>query len=1222
MKFYLFLMAIILISLFFIKNISAFPQIEFVSPTPPDNNISINNWSYVNVSTSDTNNHSAFIDWNRSLVGWWSMDWYNSTGIYDNSTYDNFGTFYGGLSTDNITTGKRGNALEFDGIDDYVLLGDSALFNQTFTISLWTKYNQFDDYEMLMGREVWNVNGFRYGFGGAENFVFWTSQSGGTLGLASPPTSSNTWYHVVVTYNGSQGIMYLDGVAGTPSEGTYVYNPNVLVLAGGVGGTTRWNGTIDEVMIFNRALTPEEVNASYQAGTYRLYHNFANLSDGVYDYTAYTINSEGDSNKTETRTFIIDYSIPTQDIPIILTNYSTNYTIDDIYCLNQSTADEDNDTVVNKIIWFNNGVVIPGYENQTILPFNQTSGGDNITCQVTPFDGKVDGTSYNSTGLIIKDAIFLDLNTSIANAYSSGFRSYTLPNGTYFISEKVSVPEGFTISGNNTILTINVSDRFFNLISSVGTNGNNVIQDLILEGRGVATLGIDAYGRSNIIISNLEIRNTKNEAIRIIGDYNYNSISINEGVLDICPTFDINMDFTSIDDVYSAFQECPSFTNYINQLAKNVTIENCTINNAWVSGTTYDGMIEAERVHGINITGCELTGTNTYGIKVFNWGSFSYFYNNVINITRDSVKYPSSSPCISIETWNGGWFSKFYNNNVNRWLSIANSHGAKVWNNTVNYMSNYISPKSYGIEGVASDSLYVFNNLVIGATIGLSIDQGNERSIYESNKILDSTIYGMQLYGSVVPIHNVTLRNNFVYNTTNVSGGIYSGRGILLNNKIFSTNIENNIIADSYDSGLYLFVTTDTTVVNNTIECWAIGGTGAAIARNTDTGTVFMDNTQRPCVVSCSGDPECDDDNPCTDDSCVDSACQNTANDVNTCSDNLYCTTNERCLRGYCVTDAIDCDDDVTLTVDICNETTKSCSHDTRDFTGCYYDGICNTGLGESCSTCPFECGTCPSVPRGGSGGCSYNWDCTSWFPLECPVSEIQERICANRGTCIGIIGMPNQTQYCEYQHKEPLFDIFLEISKGFQEICAGNKIKANVKLENYGRIEPLDAFMTYWIIDENNKLISEVKDTRNVADKIDFDIMLKIPESTSEGTYRLYVQMTYSENKTAVAGESFEVIEEDFCEISLYISEYINFIIGFLIFIMLILIIILFRKFLHPIKKKKLKTREDIPKKPIPKKISRNQTKKINLKKREKGKKEAEEKRRKEIIEEVRNLK
>ena len=197
-------------------------------------------------------------------------------------------------------------------------------------------------------------------------------------------------------------------------------------------------------------------------------------------------------------------------------------------------------------------------------------------------------------------------------------------------------------------------------------------------------------------------------------------------------------------------------------------------------------------------------------------------------------------------------------------------------------------------------------------------------------------------------------------------------------------------------------------------------------------------------------------------------------------------------------------------------------------------DRICNNG--ETCSTCPKDCGTCPISPGGGSSGggasCTYDWECTNWIPQECPVSGIQERVCINRGTCTGTADMPVLTRNCTYEHKEPLFDIFLTLDENYKEMCSDDKIKAKIRLENFGKVELLDAFMTYWIIDENNNLITELKDTRAVTQDKDIEVDLNIPKLTSQGTYRIYAEITYDTNKTALAGESFEILSEEECEL------------------------------------------------------------------------------------------
>lgn len=227
-------------------------------------------------------------------------------------------------------------------------------------------------------------------------------------------------------------------------------------------------------------------------------------------------------------------------------------------------------------------------------------------------------------------------------------------------------------------------------------------------------------------------------------------------------------------------------------------------------------------------------------------------------------------------------------------------------------------------------------------------------------------------------------------------------------------------------------------------------------------------------------------------------------------------------------------------------------------------DGICEGS--ESCSTCSADCGACSSSSSSGGGGggggsCYYDWQCTNWFPSICPDTGIQERVCVNKGSCSGTTGIPNETRICEYLGPaEPLFDIYLTLDDHYKEMCSGNKIRAEIKLENYAKVELLDAFMTYWIIDENNKLIAEMKDTRAVENGVVYDIELLIPRSTPAGTYRLYSEITYSGNKTALSGESFEVLSEDQCGFFSKSSYFINlfFEFGWIILLLVILIVLI----------------------------------------------------------------
>ncbi len=294
------------------------PLIDFVPPTEPDNKYIHKNHTYINVTVTDTYSTSSFIDWNRSLVGYWSFDSYNTTGIHDNSTYTNFGTFNGGLSTSDITAGKYGKALDFDGDNAFVDCGNDASLNITneITIEAWVKADTITAWDCIVMKESDNWDGYGIYF---DDSIGWLAfyVGGYATNTAWVTISTGSWHHIVGTYDKNAGSdqvkLYKDGIEGGYPDtytGSISTNTEPLVIGADSDGNYPFNGAIDEVRIYNRALSPEEINASYNTGLYKLYRNFTGLEDGAYTYTAHAIDLAGNTNSTETRTITIDNNPP------------------------------------------------------------------------------------------------------------------------------------------------------------------------------------------------------------------------------------------------------------------------------------------------------------------------------------------------------------------------------------------------------------------------------------------------------------------------------------------------------------------------------------------------------------------------------------------------------------------------------------------------------------------------------------------------------------------------------------------------------------------------------------------------------------------------------------------------------------------------------------------------------------------------------------------------
>jgi len=270
-------------------------QMNFFSPTPVNGLSQSENNVYINVSTYDANNHSAFIDWDRSLVGWWNFESVNPTNgvVLDSSTWGNNGTLIN-HATNTTIAGARGRALDFDGINDYVNVSYNQNLNITneMTVEAWFYQKFYASWKVVLNRDdgvnkrIWTMRTITY-----NNFSFtlWNRSSSPVTATRVFLSAVNNWHHAAAVYNSTAVVLYVDGISGVPVD-----------LPGGIRDANTplyiapyWNGSIDEVKIFSRALTPEEINASYQAGIYRLYRNFTNIASGSHTYRAWLIDSLG-----------------------------------------------------------------------------------------------------------------------------------------------------------------------------------------------------------------------------------------------------------------------------------------------------------------------------------------------------------------------------------------------------------------------------------------------------------------------------------------------------------------------------------------------------------------------------------------------------------------------------------------------------------------------------------------------------------------------------------------------------------------------------------------------------------------------------------------------------------------------------------------------------------------------------------------------------------------
>lgn len=204
------------------------------------------------------------------LVGHWRMDEGSGTTASDSSGNGLGATLLNGTAWG---TGAMGNALAFDGVNDQASVADSSSLRLTnaFTIALRVKKNgEATSASRLVGKGgssqrsygVWEAAG-----SSGKILLQFTTTNGVLRQLTgNRDLALGRWYHVVCTWDGLTGRIYLDGeqdASGT-LEGTPITS-NAALTFGYAGYLGAFPGSIDDVQLWDRALAASEVSALQRA---------------------------------------------------------------------------------------------------------------------------------------------------------------------------------------------------------------------------------------------------------------------------------------------------------------------------------------------------------------------------------------------------------------------------------------------------------------------------------------------------------------------------------------------------------------------------------------------------------------------------------------------------------------------------------------------------------------------------------------------------------------------------------------------------------------------------------------------------------------------------------------------------------------------------------------------------------------------------------------------
>ncbi|MBT4935184.1 hypothetical protein HON15_00250 [Candidatus Woesearchaeota archaeon] len=559
------------------------PQLNYLTPTPNNNTGQSLSSTKINLSLVDAGIDEIIYNWNGtnytyyndSLVLMYNFDNLSALGENDTHIYDISGNGNNGTATGDAKyniSGKYDGGFSFDGVSDAINAGNSASLNITkaVTLSAWVYMKAYgaSNHVHIAGKTLndlgsyANVN-YYIGLKSKQPIFVIAGESSGTQATENADFPLNSWQHFVATWDGTTNTdgmkIYRNGIqtANQTSLINNIYGNTNNFYIGTSDDGFEFNGLIDNVMVWNRSLSAQEIYQQYASNLQKfnqtqwyLYVNQSKnattvLTDGAYTYYASAKDVDGNENITDERTLTIDSSNPLISIvsPSNGTN-TTDNTLDITYTVSDSSLQS---------CWYTNGTML---SNTTLVcGANITSviwseGEDTVIIWVNDTFGNI-----NSTSVTFNVDSITPIITMISPDNNSNSSDNTL-NVNYIATDTNRDSCWYS----NDTVTSNTTLASCANITSVTWN----------DGQHNVTVWVnDTFGNSNSTSVTFNV-DTTNPTLTITSPANNTNTNDN----------DLDVNFTITDD---ALQSCW----YNDDNGPNTTLIDCanitTVN--WIDGT-------------------------------------------------------------------------------------------------------------------------------------------------------------------------------------------------------------------------------------------------------------------------------------------------------------------------------------------------------------------------------------------------------------------------------------------------------------------------------------------------------------------------------------------------------------------------------------------------------------------------------------------------------------
>jgi len=188
----------------------------------------------------------------------------------------NNGTVYGNPQIKGDNDCVSGRCMSFDGDGDYIDYGNGIIGESSYTKSVWIKTNTPSASNIISGS-------------GSQHVLYLSSGNIVASNTWSTPQISRSanfyndkWHHIVFTYSDSRARIYFNGIFLSP-EATLSNGPaNSITYVGAYNASNFFKGLMDDIRIYNSALSSAKIKQNYVAGLNSMLSN-GNISNEEYN---------------------------------------------------------------------------------------------------------------------------------------------------------------------------------------------------------------------------------------------------------------------------------------------------------------------------------------------------------------------------------------------------------------------------------------------------------------------------------------------------------------------------------------------------------------------------------------------------------------------------------------------------------------------------------------------------------------------------------------------------------------------------------------------------------------------------------------------------------------------------------------------------------------------------------------------------------------------------